>query len=85
MPVLVIEQSCSVSYPPSDIFGQSISQKVFEISTLNFIGNKTSLRRSAVHKNDNSTLHNFLVIVLCYFSKLIFVQSITQKAFEIST
>jgi hypothetical protein len=35
-----------------------------------------------VHKNDNSTLHNFSVIALCYFSNLIFIQSITQKVYE---
>jgi hypothetical protein len=73
------------SFRTSDIFVQSISQKVFEISTWNFIGGWISLRRSAVHKNDNSSLHIFWVIALCYFSKLIFVQSITQKAIEIST
>jgi hypothetical protein len=34
---------------------------------------------------DNFTLHNCLVIALYYFLNLIFVQSITQKDFEIST
>jgi hypothetical protein len=43
------------------------------------------LKRSVVHKNDNSALHYFWVIALYYFSNLIFVQSIPQKAFEIST
>jgi hypothetical protein len=40
-------------------FVQSISQKVFEVSTLNFIGGMIILKRSVVHKNDNSALHYF--------------------------
>jgi hypothetical protein len=41
--------------------------------------------KDLIEENDDSTLHNFWVIALCYFSKLIFFQSITKKAFEIST
>jgi hypothetical protein len=41
------------------IFVQSITQKTFEISTRNFMGGEISFRRCAVHKNNNSTLHNF--------------------------
>jgi hypothetical protein len=55
---------------------RALLKKNFEISTWNFI----SLRRSAAHKNDNSILHNFSVIALCYFLCLIFVQSITKKS-----
>jgi hypothetical protein len=70
---------------PSEIFVRSISIRIFEASIWNFLGGKISLRRSAAHKNDNSTQHNFWVIAFCYFSNLTFVHSITQKAFKIST
>jgi hypothetical protein len=63
---------------------RSLSQKVFEVSTWNFIGEWISLRKSAVHKNDNSTLHNCLVIALWFFSYY-FVRRLSQKVFEVST
>jgi hypothetical protein len=66
------------------LFCRELISKVFEVSTWNFIGGWISLKRSEVHKNDHSTLHNFWVIALSYFSKLIFVQSITQKAFKLN-
>jgi hypothetical protein len=48
-----------------------ITQKVFEMSTWNFKLGFNLLRRNAVRKNDNSTLYNFWVIALCYFSYLL--------------
>jgi hypothetical protein len=57
----------------------SMTQKVFEVSTWNFIGGFILLRRNAVRKNDNSTLYNFWVIALCYCPELI------SKVLEVST
>jgi hypothetical protein len=59
------------------LFVRSISQKVLE-------GISLKLYRWQ-HTRMITTLHNFSVIALCYFENLIFVQSITIKAFEIST
>jgi hypothetical protein len=42
------------------------------------------LRRNALRKNDNSLLYKFWVIALCSFS-FYFVQSLSQKVFEVST
>jgi hypothetical protein len=82
--IVSVRPSFRPSVLSSDIFVRSISQKVFEVSIWNFIGRYIILRRNAVHKNDKSILHNVSVIVLCYFSNLIFVESITQKAYKIS-
>ena len=67
------------------IFVRSITQKVFQVSPWNLIGGLIFSRRSAEHKNHNSAHHIFGVIALCWFSYLIFVRSITQKVFQVSS
>ena len=48
-------------------FVRSITQKVKEISTPNFIGRGILMTRSAVYKNHNSPLHGLGVMAFCYF------------------
>ena len=66
------------------IFFRSITLIVFQVSSWNLIGGLILLRRSAVHKYHNAAHHIFGVTALCWFSFLIFVQSITQKVFQVS-
>jgi hypothetical protein len=55
---------CSFSY----YFVQSFSQKVFEVSTWNFIGGLILLRRGAAHKNDNLPCIIFQLFPFVIFS-----------------
>jgi len=53
------------SYDVSFICDRGMTQKVFKLMILNFIGRYILLSRSAVHKNHNSRHHSFHVIALC--------------------
>ena len=80
-PIFGVIALCWFSYL---IFIRSITQKVFQVLPWNLIGGLILLKRSAVHKNHNSAHQIFGVIALCWFSYLIYVRSITQKAFQVS-
>ena len=66
-------------------FSRKITFKLCKASSWHFIGRYISLRKSVVHKNQNSKRHTCGVTALCWFSYLNFVRSITFKLCKAST
>jgi hypothetical protein len=63
----------------------AISRKLYEISTWNFVCGYVSMSKRAMHKNYNSSFHNFWVLALWFCYTFIFSWAISRKLYEIST